>query len=424
MRTTNLKYPLKHQEGPYDCIIIGAGPSGLMAGIRSSELGKKTLILEKMHHPGLKLLISGKGRCNITNIKEIDDFIEAFGKNGRFLYGAFSKFFSQDLLAFFKSRGLDFNIERGGRVFPKTNKSSTILNCLLSELKKLGAELLTASKVIEIETTNNKVEGVILENKKTIKGNSVIIACGGMSYPLTGSTGDGFWLAKKLGHTVTPLKPSLVGLLVREKIVLDWQGVSLKNVEISLYENKSLRKTIFGEMLFTHFGISGPIVLTISKTALLMLDKKSETSIYIDFKPALTKEQLDERFLREFKIMGSKIFKNYLTNLLPSKMISGFIKLSGIKADKKICHITKAERLKIIDLLKSFKLTITGSRPIGEAIVTSGGISINEINPKTMESKLIKGLFFAGEVIDIDAISGGYNLQAAFSTGFIAGENA
>ncbi len=408
----------------FDCIVVGAGPAGLMAAIRASELGKKTIILEKMHNPGLKLLISGKGRCNITNVKELGDFIDSFGKNGKFLYGAFTRFFTKDLLNFFEERGIEFNIERGGRVFPKSNTASTILNCLLDELKKLGVKLLLKTNVVDILVVNGKAEGVVTEKGDTFYAKSIIVTCGGMSYPLTGSTGDGYKLAKKLKHTIAPPKPSLIGLHTKEKEPKEWQGVNLKNVEISLYIDGKLKQSLFGEMVFTHFGISGPIILQVSKNALNGLEKGGKVIIKLDLKPALSVDQLDARLIRDFKEMGTKIFKNYAKELLPSKMIKDFVKLSEIDPDKKINQITQCERHGIIDLLKNMRFTICGSPNISEAIITSGGIETSEINPKTMESKLIKGLFFAGEVIDVDGITGGYNLQAAFSTGYVAGESS
>ncbi len=409
-------------------IVIGGGPAGMMAAISASKKGDKVILIEKNNSLGKKLLITGKGRCNITNSADMSEFIENIPGNGKFLFSAFKNFTNLDIIKMLKDNGLEVKYERGKRVFPVTDKSQDVLDCFIKELKKRNVEIKLKSEVVEIETDSNEVNGVYLDSGELIKSSKVILATGGKSYPVTGSDGSGYKLAKKLGHTITQIKPSLVPLIADEELCQKMQGLSLKNVKIKVKDlNKA--KIIyedFGEMLFTHFGVSGPIIL--SSSAVLIryknienLLKENKIALYIDLKPAISIDQLDNRILRDFEEFKNKDFKNSLDKLLPKKMIDTIIELSKINPNKKVNEITKEERKKLVNLLKNFKVNIKGFRPIEEAIVTSGGVSIKEINPKTMESKLVKGLFFAGEIIDVDAYTGGFNLQIAYSTGFTAG---
>ena len=409
-------------------LVIGGGPAGMMAAISSAESGNEVIILEKMQQLGKKLLITGKGRCNITSSLDMEEFIKNTPGNGRFLYSCYKQYTNQDIINFLKQEGLEVKEERGNRVFPVTDKSIDVLKCFAKKIKELGIKVKYNTKVEEILVENNNVVGVIAEGNK-IKADKVILATGGKSYPLTGSTGDGYKLAKKVGHTITKIQPSLVPLESYNKdICQSLQGLSLKNVKIQIEdveENKNIYED-FGEMIFTHFGVSGPTIL--SGSAHLVRYKKIEEKLKnkkiilkIDLKPALTEEKLDERILRDFSKQQNKQFKNSLNELLPQKLISTVIEKSKIKPDKKINEITKEERKTIVKLLKEFSIKIKGFRPIEEAIITSGGISIKEINPKTMESKIIKGLYFAGEIIDVDSYTGGFNLQIAYSTGYVAG---
>ena len=409
-------------------LVIGGGPAGMMAAISSAESGNEVIILEKMQQLGKKLLITGKGRCNITSSLDMEEFIKNTPGNGRFLYSCYKQYTNQDIINFLKQEGLEVKEERGNRVFPVTDKSIDVLKCFAKKIKELGIKVKYNTKVEEILVENNNVVGVIAEGNK-IKADKVILAPGGKSYPLTGSTGDGYKLAKKVGHTITKIQPSLVPLESYNKdICQSLQGLSLKNVKIQIEdveENKNIYED-FGEMIFTHFGVSGPTIL--SGSAHLVRYKKIEEKLKnkkiilkIDLKPALTEEKLDERILRDFSKQQNKQFKNSLNELLPQKLISTVIEKSKIKPDKKINEITKEERKTIVKLLKEFSIKIKGFRPIEEAIITSGGISIKEINPKTMESKIIKGLYFAGEIIDVDSYTGGFNLQIAYSTGYVAG---
>ena len=409
-------------------IIIGGGPAGMMAAISSAENENEVLILEKMQSLGRKLLITGKGRCNITSSLEIEQFIKNTPGNGMFLYSAFKQFDNKDIIAFLKNEGLEVKEERGNRIFPVTDKSIDVLKCFTKRIKKLNIKVEYETKVEEILVEDNKVIGVIA-NGKTIKTDKVILATGGKSYPLTGSTGDGYELVRKLGHTITDIKPSLVPLECYDiEMCKKLQGLSLRNVNIQFkdIEKNKIIYDDFGEMLFTHFGVSGPTIL--SASAHLVRYKKIEEKIKnkkiilsIDFKPALSEEKLDERILRDFNKQKNKEFKNSLGDLLPNKLIETIIEKSNINPSKKVNEITKEERKNLVRLLKCFEVEISGFRPIEEAIITSGGINIKEINPKTMESKLIKDLYFAGEIIDVDAYTGGFNLQIAYSTGYTAG---
>ena len=440
-------------------VIVGGGPAGMMAGISAARSGNEVVILEKMNMFGKKLLITGKGRCNITSSLDMSEFIQNIPGNGRFLFSCFEQFTNKDIIDFMEKHGVKVKEERGNRIFPVSDKSVDVLNAFLSELRKLNVKLITSAKVeriitnqVDNESKLRTVEGVefIKDGKKCIeKADKVIIATGGNSYQATGSTGDGYKMVRELGHTITDIVPSLVPVEsnnIREieknnKCVYEskytnslelckaLQGLSLKNVQIK-FEDLEKNKVIyedFGEMIFTHFGVSGPTILSGSAHLLRYknikeLLKCGKVVLKIDLKPALSLEKLDSRVLRDFEKEKNKCFKNSLDELLPQKLIEPVIILSGIDGNKKVNEITKQERATLVNLLKNFTVVISDFRPINEAIVTSGGVSIKEINPKTMESKLVNGLFLAGEVIDVDAYTGGFNLQIAYSTGFVAGK--
>ena len=408
-------------------VVIGGGPAGLLSAISSAKQSNNVIILEKMDSCGRKLLITGKGRCNITNNCDMSEFFENIPTNPKFLYSSFSNFTNKDIIEMLENEGVKIKIERGKRVFPVSDKSIDVLNALLKIAKRLNIEIKTNAEVTKIETNGNKVLGVYCNNK-IIKADKVIIATGGKSYPVTGSTGDGYKMAEELGHTVTKLKPSLVPLVSNDSICKDLQGLSLKNVEITVKDNQKTIYKDFGEMLFTHFGVSGPIILSASAYLVRYknieeLIKNKQIKLEVDLKPALDFEKLDLRILRDFSEEKNKNFKNSLNKLLPQKLIPVIINLCGIDENKKVNEITKKERENLIKILKNLTINITGFRNIEEAIITNGGINIKEINPKTMESKLIDGLYFAGEIIDVDALTGGFNLQIAYSTGYTAGLN-
>ncbi len=404
----------------------------MMAAITAKQNGHQVILLEKMKSLGKKLLITGKGRCNITSSLDMGEFIKNTPGNGRFLYSCYQNYTNHDIIQFLEEQGLEVKEERGNRIFPVTNQSQDVLKCFTKRLKELGVEIRYDTQVtnILVEQKDNVSKVMEIEtNQGKIKAEKIILATGGKSYPLTGSTGDGYRLAKQLGHTITDIKPSLVPLESYDKDTCQQlQGLSLKNVEIKL-KDKETEKDIykdFGEMLFTHFGVSGPTIL--SSSAHLVRYKQIEEKLkcqdillVIDLKPALSEDKLDERILRDFQEIKNKQFKNSLDQLLPKKMIPVVIEKSGIDAYKPIHEITKEERKAIVKLLKNFVVTIKGFRPIEEAIVTSGGVCIKEINPKTMQSKKVNGLYFAGEIIDVDSYTGGFNLQIAYSTGYTAG---
>ncbi len=396
----------------------------MLAAGRAAELGARVALFEKGNRLGRKLLISGKGRCNLTNIGDIEDFLARFGETGDFLRNVFSRFFNQDLMILLERYGLQVKVERGGRIFPSTDRADSVSTALTKYLGDNGVKILYNSRVRKILARDKEVYAVELGNGKIVKARKVILATGGRSYPRTGSTGDGYKIAEALGHKITPLTPALIPLLIRESFVEELQGLTLKNANISVFKGGRDTPSEFGEMLFTHFGVSGPIVLSLSGDVAESLGQEKEIILSLDLKPALEKNQIRERIVRDNKIFGRKNFKNYLKEFLPSKMTAVFIKLLRIPGDKKVNQLTQNDREKFIDLLKDFRITAVGTRPMEEAIVTRGGVSVKEIEPKTMESKIIKGLYFSGELIDIDARTGGYNLQAAFSTGYIAGENA
>ena len=400
----------------------------MMAAITAAEFGNDVTIIEKNSSFGKKLLITGKGRCNITSSLYMSEFIKNTPGNGQFLYSAFQNYTNTDIIEFLKRQGLEVKEERGNRIFPITDKSIDVLKCFENRMNELKIKKLLNTRVEKILIQNNCVISV-RTNNEMIKTNKVILATGGRSYPLTGSTGDGYIIAENLGHKITPIKPSLVPLVVYEKEECKkMQGLSLRNVEIKITDlNKG--KTIyedFGEMIFTHFGISGPIILSGSGHLVRYKDienllKDKKIKLQIDLKPALSESQLDDRILRDFKEFKNKQFKHSLDKLLPQKIIPVVIEKSGIDGEKRVNEITKEERKKLISVLKDFELTIKDFRPVEEAIITSGGIDTKEINPKTMESKIIKGLYFSGEIIDVDSYTGGFNLQIAYSTGYTAG---
>lgn len=404
-------------------IVIGAGASGMMAALTAAEHGAQVMLFEKNDRPGKKILISGKGRCNVTTDKDTTEIINSFLHNGKFLYTALASFSNQQVKYFFEEAGVPLKVERGERVFPVSDQSKDIVNALRRKLETAGVDLWLNATVKEVLYEDGKAVGVMLPNGRKIEADCVIVATGGASYPGTGSTGDGYHFARKAGHSIVTLRPSLIPLECAEGYVKELQGLSLKNVTftITTQEGKKLAEE-FGEMLFTHFGVSGPIVLTQSYKAVDYWQKTKQPLIgSIDFKPALTREKLDARFLREIEEQNKKQLKNSLHTLMPTKLIPVFLKRANVSGDKAMHQITKEERMRMVDTLKDFRFTITKARPIEEAIVTAGGVSVKEVSPKTMESKLVKGLYFTGEVLDIDGMTGGFNLQAAFSTGYLAG---
>ena len=430
-------------------VVIGGGPAGIMSAISAKNSGNDVILIEKMNSLGKKLLITGKGRCNITSSLNINEFIQNIPGNGRFLYSAFQNFTNEDIINLLKKHNVKVKEERGNRIFPVSDKSKDVLDAFYEELKNLNVKIYTNSTVNQIIVKDGSVTGVeytFNNNKYTINADKVILATGGKSYPTTGSTGDGYEMAKKLGHTITEIKPSLIPIVANENSAIEkinlgsyknskelcksLQGLSLKNVKIQ-FEDIEKNKVIyddFGEMLFTHFGISGPTILSSSAHIIRYknineLLKQGKIILKIDLKPALSNEKLDLRILRDFEKEKNKLFRNSLDELLPQKLIDPVIHLSGINPNKKVNEISKKERMQLLKILKEFCITISGFRPVEEAIITAGGINIKEINPKTMESKLINNLYFAGEIIDVDAYTGGFNLQIAYSTGVTAGLN-
>lgn len=403
-------------------IVVGAGAAGLMASGVAAENGADVLLIERNDKVARKVMITGKGRCNVTNnCTMINELIANVPTNGRFLYSAFSRFMPIDTMEFFEDMGVPLKVERGNRVFPESDKAVDIVDALNSFSQDGGAKRVKG-RVTELVIKNDTVRGVVLEDGTEYEADAVIIATGGVSYPLTGSTGDGYTLAKQAGHTVTDLKPSLVPLVCHEGFCSELQGLSLKNVAISVIDTHSFKEVYkdFGEMLFTHFGVSGPMILSASSHLKDITPRRYE--IHIDLKPAVSYEQLDKRIQRDFLENTNKNFINALDALLPKKLVPVVVRLCGIKPATKVNQITKEQRGNLVNLLKDLKVTVLRYRPIEEAIITSGGVSTKEIDPKTMESKLCKGLYFAGEVIDVDAYTGGFNLQIAFSTGRLAGE--
>ncbi|MBE5935679.1 MAG: NAD(P)/FAD-dependent oxidoreductase [Lachnospiraceae bacterium] len=413
-------------------LIVGAGAAGMMASISAAQEGHSVYLFEKNEKPGKKIYITGKGRCNITNDCDVEDLFSNIVTNSKFMYSSIYGFTNKDVIDMFNRLGCKTKVERGQRVFPVSDKSSDVISALQREMKRLkvNIEYNTCVKDVIIKDDVFKAIKVQHNNKfKVVDGDKLIIATGGLSYPSTGSTGDGYEFAKKIGHTIETLSPSLVPFNLKGEEHTLLQGLSLKNIEVSVENNAKILHKDFGEMLFTHFGISGPVILSACPVVLKHIQKfkkknKEIGDIYIniDLKPALTVEQLDDRLLRDFSKMSNKDFKNSLDELLPKKLIPVIIERSGIDPNKKVSFITKEERKNLVNIIKKLRYTFAGFRGYAEAIITKGGIKVKEINPSTMESKLVKGVYFAGEVIDVDALTGGYNLQVAWSTGYLAGK--
>ncbi len=401
-------------------IVIGGGAAGIMAAIRAEESGASVTLFEKMPQVGRKLRITGKGRCNLTNSADVGEVVKNIPGNGKFLFSALKNFTPADTVNFFESLGVVTKVERGGRVFPASDDAKEVIDALLRRMAILGVEVKTNAPVTDILAENKKIVGVIVGGKK-FSADAVILATGGASYPATGSAGDGFEFARRLGHTVTTILPALVPLETEEDFVKDVQGLSLRNVRVKLLADGKKIAEQFGEMLFTHFGVSGPIILTLSRQAAQLLAAGRFVELEINLKPALTPEQLDARLLRDFAKFKGKIVKNALIELLPAKLIPPVLDLSYLPEDKRVDEITAIERRRLLDILRGVPLTITRTRPLSEAIVTAGGVSVKEIDPRTMQSKLITGLYIVGEVADIDGFTGGFNLQAAWATGNAAG---
>ena len=402
-------------------VVIGGGAAGLMAAVIAGREGAKVTLLEKMNYVGKKMGITGKGRCNITNACDMSEFIKNTPGNGKFLYGAYERFTNEDLLQLLHDAGLETKVERGGRVFPASDSALDVRNTFMKLMKHYGVDVHLEEPVKKILVDDDTVTGVVTD-KETYHADAVVIATGGKSYPATGSTGDGYILASQVGHTITDIRPSLVPIVTEESWVKDLMGLSLRNVELSVIAKNKVQATMFGVMMFTHFGITGPIVLSLSHTVGKLMRKKNIGTIGLDInlKPALSPETLDKRLQKDFDLYSKKQLINGMKDLLPSRLIPLIIELAGIDPQKPINQISKEERQQIGYMLQHMPLTVKGLRPVEEAIVTAGGISLKEFNPKTMESKLVKGLYGAGEVLDIDAFTGGYNLQAAFSTGYVA----
>lgn len=407
----------------YDVAIIGGGPAGMLSAGRAGELGANVILLEKNARLGRKLLITGNGRCNLTQAEfNIRDMVEKFGENGKFLFSSLSAFGVKETIEFFNNRGCKTKVERGDRVFPESDKAQDILDVLVKYMADNGVTISCSSEVTSLVKEDNRITRLIT-NKGEIIAKNYVLCTGGKSFPGTGSTGDGFKWVEKLGHHITELTPSLTALNIKDDWVKSLQGLSLKNIEVSILQNDTKKESIFGEMLFTHFGISGPIILSISKNVDKFL-KKGKVTLSLDLKPALDFIKLDKRLQRDFLKYHNKIFKNSLDELLPQNLIPIIIDQSGIDPDKHVNSITKEERYKLLNLLKSLNMTVTSLQGFEHSLITSGGVAIKEIDPKTMRSKLIENLFFAGEIVDVDGPTGGYNLQVCWSTGYVAGENS
>ena len=408
----------------YDLIVVGAGPAGLMAAGQAAKLGARTLLLEKMSRPAIKLLLTGKGRCNLTNTAPIDEALNEFNRSGRFLTQLYYHFYQTQLREFFDDLGVPTVEERGGRIFPKSQKSHDVADALIGWVVGNGAELSTETKVTQLLIKGNQIQG-LSTSQGDYSCNKLILATGGKAYPGTGSTGDGYAFARQAGHTIQPLFPALVPLITRGKIARSLQGLTLKNTSISIIIDDKKRDQLFGELLFTHFGLSGPVILTASNQIVRALENRSAVLISIDLKPALKEDMLDKRLLRDIENLGRKQFGTLLEGLLPKKLIPVCCDQVEISRQKKISQISGKERKRLLEWLKGgFQFEVVGHKGFGEAIITAGGVDTREINSSTMESKIISGLYFAGEIIDIHANTGGYNLQAAFSTGWAAGRAA
>lgn len=400
-------------------IVVGGGAAGMMAAYSAAIAGHQVTLLEKNEKLGKKIYITGKGRCNFTNASDMETILQNVVSNPKFMYSAFYTFSNESVMDFFETNGMPYKVERGNRVFPVSDHSSDVIRTFERALKEQGVEIKLHTQVSGLVLENDKVIGVEQSNHKVQKGDSIIIATGGLSYQTTGSTGDGFTFARETGHNVKDLRPALVPLETRESYITRMQGLSLKNVQLSVYDKGKKKYDEFGEMMFTHFGVTGPLVLSASSVLSRFLP--GELKAYIDLKPALSAKQLDDRLLRIFSEHPKTHIKGVFQQLLPSKMIPVMIELSEIDEQKSVCEYTKTEREKIISLLKEFPFTILDTRSFKEAIITQGGVDVHQIDPSTMESKVIKNLYFAGEVLDVDGFTGGYNLQIAWSTGYLAG---
>lgn len=402
-------------------IVVGAGPAGFMAAAKAAEYGASVLLLEKMKQPGRKMLITGKGRCNITNAAPIAEIVKNIPGNGSFLYSALHAFDNEDVRGFFRELGIETKVERGGRVFPVSDRAADAVEALIAYLHELGVKIETEAHVAKILTEGGRAVGVVLASGAKLTADAVVLAVGGASYPGTGSTGDGYEMARRLGHTVGAILPSLVPLVTEDDWVKDAQGLSLRNVRVTLLADDKKIGEDFGEMMFTHFGVTGPIVLSLSRAAARALAAGKFVELALDLKPALSPEILAARVQRDFEKYRNKALKNAMRDLLPGKLIEPVLDAAYLPSEKPVHDLRREERLRLSETIKHLVLTVTKTRPLAEAIVTAGGVSTKEIHPKTMESKLVPGLYFAGEVVDVDGFTGGYNLQAAFSMGAAAG---
>ena len=406
-------------------IVVGGGAAGMFAAIAAAKNGHQVTLYEKNEKLGKKIFITGKGRCNITNAADMEELFDAVVTNSKFLYSSFYGYTNQNVIDFFEDAGVPVKIERGNRVFPISDHSSDVIRALEREMKKVGVKVCLNTEVKSVEAEKGKFNKVVLKDTTTQDADACIVATGGLSYRSTGSTGDGFRFAENVGHKVTQCFPSLVPMETKEPWICELQGLSLRNVEAKILDGKKELYKDFGEMLFTHFGVSGPLIISASSyVGKKFMDKngqKKELTLEIDLKPALTEEQLDQRVLRDFEENHNRQFKNAITKLFPTKLIPVMLELGGIDPEKKVNSIEKEERKQFVHLIKHFRMTLTGLRGYLEAIITKGGVNVKEIDPGTMESKLVKGLYFAGEVLDLDALTGGFNLQIAWSTGYAAG---
>ena len=403
-------------------VIVGAGPAGMMAAAAAAECGGSVLLLEKMPRVGRKMMITGKGRCNVTSADDVPDIIRNIIGNGRFLNSSLRSFDNADVMAFFEGLGVPLKTERGNRVFPQSDRAADVVDAMMKHLRDQEVEIRTNTSVSGLLTEANKIYGVRLVDGSEVEAAAVILAMGGASYPATGSTGDGYVLARAVGHTVTPIFPALVPLVTRETWVREVQGLSLRNVRATLYHAGKKEQDFFGEMLFTHFGVTGPIILQLSRRASeLLRDGKKDIELRLNLKPALTHEKLRERVDRDFAAYEQKHLHNGMIDLLPKRLIDIVLNAAGLAPERVVGQISSKERERLVRVLQALPLTIMGTRPIAEAIVTAGGVATHEINPRTMESKIVKHLYFVGELVDVDAYTGGYNLQAAFSMGHAAG---
>ncbi|EGG84227.1 HI0933 family flavoprotein [Lachnospiraceae bacterium 2_1_46FAA] len=403
-------------------VVIGGGAAGMFASVFAARNGNEVHLFEKNEKTGKKLFITGKGRCNITNAGDMETLFRSVVSNPKFLYSSFYGYTNEDVISFFEEIGVKTKIERGNRVFPVSDHSSDVINGLEREMKKLGVKVHLNTKVKSVEGNEEGFREIVLSNGEKVTADACIVATGGCSYQPTGSTGDGYRMAESVGHTVTEVYPALVPLEIKEDFVGELQGLSLRNVEATIYDGKKEIYSDFGEMLFTHYGVSGPLMLSASSCITKKLQDR-EMKLVIDLKPALSEEQLNQRVLRDFEENKNKQFRNAITKLFPAKLIPVMVMLSGIDAEKKVNEVSKEERMEFVRLIKHFTLTINGTRSFREAIITQGGVKTKEVNPATMESKLVPNLYFVGEVLDLDALTGGFNLQIAWSTAYMAGSS-